>query len=182
MTLKSSSEPSRTKEGVLAFLQSRLLGYVKPFLYLKQPIFNTFLRFDAMCASADAIGTKAGEPPAPEAGAWFEYQIEQLAANAHLGPKPKEPHLQLPPYVQTSTRVAHSPTEMVHLPPYSECELMRGPNCPEGYECRPAAVASPNWCMPTALRLEEAGHNSIFSAAYNHALARIELIAASAVP
>ncbi|CAK0792022.1 unnamed protein product, partial [Prorocentrum cordatum] len=43
-------------------------------------------RFDDMCGSADSIGSRAGEPRAPEAGAWFDYQVKQLAANAHLEP------------------------------------------------------------------------------------------------
>jgi cellulose 1,4-beta-cellobiosidase len=41
-------------------------------------------RYDSMCGSADSLGTDASEPPAPEAGAWFDYQVKQLAANAHL--------------------------------------------------------------------------------------------------
>ena len=39
-------------------------------------------RFDSMCASVDAIGSRSGEPHAPEAGKWFDYQIKQLAENA----------------------------------------------------------------------------------------------------
>ena len=39
-------------------------------------------RFDTMCASVDSIGSEADEPEAPEAGAWFDYQIKQLADNA----------------------------------------------------------------------------------------------------
>ena len=36
-------------------------------------------RFDSMCASQDSLGSRSGEPRAPEAGAWFDYQIKQLA-------------------------------------------------------------------------------------------------------
>ena len=39
-------------------------------------------RFDDFCASVDSIGYLAGEPRAPEAGHWFDYQIKQLASNA----------------------------------------------------------------------------------------------------
>ena len=39
-------------------------------------------RFDLFCASDDSIGSLFGEPRAPEAGHWFDYQIKQLAANA----------------------------------------------------------------------------------------------------
>lgn len=44
-------------------------------------------RFDDMCASDDSLGSKQGEPRAPEAGLWFDYQIKQLAENADLGDK-----------------------------------------------------------------------------------------------
>jgi len=42
-------------------------------------------RFDHMCASSDSIGSRAGEPRAPEAGLWFHHQIEELAQHAQLG-------------------------------------------------------------------------------------------------
>lgn len=38
-------------------------------------------RYDSMCGSVDSIGSELGEPRAPEAGGWFEYQVKQLAAN-----------------------------------------------------------------------------------------------------
>ena len=41
-----------------------------------------------MCASPDSIGTQGGEPRCPEAGLWFDYQIKQLAKNAHIVPSP----------------------------------------------------------------------------------------------
>mmetsp|Transcript_90336 Transcript_90336/g.255777 ORF Transcript_90336/g.255777 Transcript_90336/m.255777 type:complete len:793 (-) Transcript_90336:96-2474(-) len=41
-------------------------------------------RFDAKCASVDSLGAKTGEPHAPEAGHWYDYQVKQLAANAHF--------------------------------------------------------------------------------------------------
>jgi len=43
-------------------------------------------RFDTMCGAVDAIGTKTDEPPAPEAGGWFDYQVKQLALNARFEP------------------------------------------------------------------------------------------------
>jgi len=46
-------------------------------------------RFDSMCSSTDSIGSKGDEPRAPEAGAWFDYQIKQLATNAVLYPSTK---------------------------------------------------------------------------------------------
>lgn len=39
-------------------------------------------RFDGGCASEDSLGGEKGEPHAPEAGMWFDYQAKQLAANA----------------------------------------------------------------------------------------------------
>merc|ERR1719231_562160 len=54
-------------------------------------------RYDSMCGSADTIGTKTGEPSCPEAGAWFDYQVKQLAANAHMTPAPTPPSPPAPP-------------------------------------------------------------------------------------
>jgi len=42
------------------------------------------IRYDSMCGSADSIGSRSGEPRAPTAGGWFDYQIKQLATNAHM--------------------------------------------------------------------------------------------------
>lgn len=39
-------------------------------------------RFDTMCASPDSL------PHAPEAGAWFDFEVKQLAANANFKPSP----------------------------------------------------------------------------------------------
>jgi len=41
-------------------------------------------RYDSMCGSVDSIGSQSGEPYAPEAGSWFDYQVKQLASNAHM--------------------------------------------------------------------------------------------------
>uniref|UniRef100_A0A7S2F6F8 Glucanase n=1 Tax=Alexandrium andersonii TaxID=327968 RepID=A0A7S2F6F8_9DINO len=41
-------------------------------------------RFDRDCASVDSLGSGSGEPRAPEAGHWFDYQVKQLAENARL--------------------------------------------------------------------------------------------------
>merc|ERR1712232_1017541 len=56
-------------------------------------------RYDSMCGSADSIGSKAGEPKYPEAGAWFDYAVKQLAANAHMSlvPAPSPPSPPAPP-------------------------------------------------------------------------------------
>jgi len=39
-------------------------------------------RFDSFCGSVDSIGSANGEPRAPVAGNWFDYQVKMLAANA----------------------------------------------------------------------------------------------------
>jgi len=41
-------------------------------------------RYDSFCGSADSIGSRSGEPHAPVAGNWFDYEIKQLASNAHM--------------------------------------------------------------------------------------------------
>jgi len=45
---------------------------------------NMCQRYDSMCGSADSIGSRPGEPRAPVAGNWFDYQIKMLASNANL--------------------------------------------------------------------------------------------------
>ena len=45
---------------------------------------GTCPRFDEDCASQDSIGSQYGEPRAPEAGQWFDYQVKQLAQFAKL--------------------------------------------------------------------------------------------------
>jgi cellulose 1,4-beta-cellobiosidase len=49
------------------------------------PSGNNCPRFDSFCGSTDSIGSRSGEPRAPQAGNWFDYQIKQLAANAQSG-------------------------------------------------------------------------------------------------
>eukprot|EP01012_Entosiphon_sulcatum_P031952 TRINITY_DN40680_c0_g1_i1.p1 TRINITY_DN40680_c0_g1~~TRINITY_DN40680_c0_g1_i1.p1 ORF type:complete len:423 (+),score=79.55 TRINITY_DN40680_c0_g1_i1:35-1303(+) len=41
-------------------------------------------RFDSFCGSQDSIGSQNGEPRAPVAGKWFDYQVKMLASNAHM--------------------------------------------------------------------------------------------------
>jgi cellulose 1,4-beta-cellobiosidase len=76
------------------------LAIVDAYLWLKTPgesdgctqqlpSGGTCRRYDSMCASVDSIGSIGGEPRAPEAGAWFDYQIKMLAKNANLGPIPE---------------------------------------------------------------------------------------------
>lgn len=41
-------------------------------------------RYDSACGSVHSIGSRSGEPRAPEAGDWFAYQLAQLANKADL--------------------------------------------------------------------------------------------------
>lgn len=57
-------------------------------------------RFDKMCGSSDSVGSVDKEPRAPEAGAWFDYQVKQLALNAQFSnpqPAPAPPSVPSPP-------------------------------------------------------------------------------------
>jgi len=69
--------------------------YIDAFYWLKTPGESdgctqilpdgtTCPRFDSMCASADSIGSRSGEPRCPQAGQWFDYDVKMLAANANL--------------------------------------------------------------------------------------------------
>ena len=65
-------------------------------------------RFDADCASQDSLGSWPGEPRAPEAGQWFDYQVKQLAqfADLHLSETTT-----LDPEETTTTTTAASTSE-----------------------------------------------------------------------
>merc|ERR1712048_600017 len=58
------------------------------------------VRYDTMCGSSDSIGSRSGEPRAPEAGKWFDYQVKMLAENAvdtnWPGPVPPSPPVPSP--------------------------------------------------------------------------------------
>jgi len=41
-------------------------------------------RYDAVCGSEDSLGNDDGEPKAPEAGDWYDYQVKMLAEFAEL--------------------------------------------------------------------------------------------------
>ena len=69
---------------------------------------TTCPRFDSFCASADSIGSQPGEPRAPQAGQWFDYQIKQLAANAALSNYSAS--LSFPPAIAPSPSSASVPS------------------------------------------------------------------------
>ena len=83
--------------GHVATMNTKLPEVVDAFFWLKTPgesdgctrvlpSGEQCARFDASCESMDSIGgpTGAGEPHAPEAGMWFDYQVKMLARNANL--------------------------------------------------------------------------------------------------
>jgi len=105
--------PRDAGAGVASTSQT-LHGEVDAFFWLKTPgesdgctqelpDGNTCPRFDTMCASADSIGSRHGEPRAPEAGQWFDYQVKQFAANANMG--------ELPPSTTPTTTSMGVPTQ-----------------------------------------------------------------------
>ena len=88
--------PRNTGMGQFPTTETNSSGLVDAFLWLKTPgesdgctqilpDSTACPRFDSMCASQDSIGSSAGEPRAPEAGRWFDYQIRMLARNANFG-------------------------------------------------------------------------------------------------
>lgn len=157
-------------------------------------------RFDSMCASSDSIGTKPGEPNAPEAGKWFDYQIQSLAANAKMGPPPgpvpgpgppTPPVPPPPPPPIPSGCPSGNLTECIQQCPvdhFVDCMNDCIANCPHSpskmlkpYErCGGASFCVAGYecsqppqlrCMPTPTKLEQAKHSSVFATSYAHARA-----------
>jgi len=112
----------------------------------KLPDGSACSRFDKMCASGDSIGSKAGEPRAPYAGQWFDYQVKQLAANANF-------------HAQTLTDAHVS----VRTGAFGACST-NGAECPVGYGCEQSV------CMPKAATIEAYKHNSNFATRLEHAV------------
>jgi len=82
-------------------------------------------RFDSFCGSPDSIGSASGEPRAPQAGQWFDYQIKQLASNANMGPLPPPgPPTPPPPTPAPPTPTPPTPS------PAATCNAC-------GYNCHP---------------------------------------------
>jgi cellulose 1,4-beta-cellobiosidase len=85
-------------------------------------------RFDKMCESKDSLGAGPGEPLAPEAGLWYDYQIKQLASNAKLAPGGKGDQWWVDQYMKglqcksTSSKCARS----MPVPPKAQLELGPG--------------------------------------------------------
>eukprot|EP00054_Salpingoeca_dolichothecata_P036528 m.7764 g.7764 ORF g.7764 m.7764 type:complete len:499 (-) comp6799_c0_seq1:77-1573(-) len=78
--------------GTLPTTNTSLPSLIDAFMWLKTPGESdgctqtlpnggSCARFDSFCGSEDSIGSRAGEPRAPEAGKWFDYMVKMLAAN-----------------------------------------------------------------------------------------------------
>jgi cellulose 1,4-beta-cellobiosidase len=93
-------------------------------------------RFDSFCGSADSVGSAAGEPRCPQAGAWFDYYVKMLAANANMGPVPAPtpasptppPTPPPPPPPSTPTPPPSTPTP----PPSTPTPAPAPSGCPGG--------------------------------------------------
>jgi len=109
-------------------------------------------RFDVMCGSSDSIGSSPGEPRAPEAGGWFDYQVKQLAEFANFEssfppapvptPAPSTPprrRSSTPPRRRTSTPSRRRSGGGECSPVYGQCggNNWSGPTCCEdGSTCQ----------------------------------------------
>ena len=134
----------------------------------------------------DAVaGTKAGEPHCPEAGAWFDFQIKQLASwNQHMSGPPAGPAPPSPapspaagPSGTCAQAFAQSGGSKDGGAPWS------GPACcPEGYACTQQSQFY-SQCYPTADTVAASQHNGLFAAhlAAAHARNIVEARAAAAV-
>merc|ERR1711966_99548 len=98
-------------------------------------------RYDSMCGSADTIGTQSGEPSCPEAGAWFDFQVKQLAKNAHmnLGPSPPPPSPTPPSPVPPPSPTPPSPP----APPAGKGQCCYGA---AGATCASMDSCQGGWC------------------------------------
>ena len=140
-------------------------------------------RYDSMCGSADSIGSQSAEPRCPEAGAWFDYQIKQLATNAHMSGPPASP----PSPVSPVSPVTPSPVTPTPAPApaptpspagtcankaYAACGNGGAAGCcPAGYACT-AQNQYYSQCVPTAQTLAAAAHNGLWATRHAHGTAR----------
>ena len=90
-------------------------------------------RYDGFCGSVDSLGSRAGEPRAPEAGQWFTEQVLQLASHEHI---------------RSQTRVALGLVHPPKPPPYAQSmapmhatATLRSPPPPLAQQSLPSANA-----------------------------------------
>merc|ERR1711920_335766 len=123
-------------------------------------------RYDSMCGSEDSIGSKAGEPKCPEAGAWFDYAVKQLATNAHMSlvpapsppspPAPPSPFPPSPPAPPSPTPPAPSAGQCCFGAPRATCATMT--SCQGGWCGMSQANCQDNckgkWCPKESAEYE----------------------------
>ena len=95
------------------------------------------------------VGSQAGEPCAPEAGDWFDFQAKMLAQNGNFA-------------ALAPTRAGAETT--------GAFQTCRANDCLAGYECvdNGAGVLR---CMPNAGTVAVSEHNAVFATALKHARA-----------
>lgn len=158
--------------GTASTTQTEGAGIVDAYFYLKTPGESDGCtetlpdgkpcpRFDVGCGSPDAIGSRPEEPRAPEAGAWFDYQVKQLAELADLG----EPSAPVPiPHPPTGAAPQPAPqpaTTPVPQPP-SQDPLLTSPGpaakCCWGSSCATDnCAATASWCSESAAHCKTCG-------------------------
>merc|ERR1712217_140732 len=76
--------------GLMSTATTRTPSIVDPYFWLKAPGESDGCtavlpngskcnRFDASCNSSSSLGTRPGEPKAPEAGMWYDFEMQQMA-------------------------------------------------------------------------------------------------------
>jgi cellulose 1,4-beta-cellobiosidase len=105
------------------------------------PSGDTCTKYDPMCASADSIGSIVGEPRAPYAGQWFDYEAKQLAEEANM--------------------LTSASAESKFAVGFGPCAA--GKDCAAGYNCVKAV------CMPTDATVAASQHKAVFSSRLAHA-------------
>jgi len=117
-------------------------------------------RFDTGCGSPDAIGSRPDEPRAPEAGAWFDYQVKQLAEKANFGdssaqeqPAAAARDSSAREHPTTAAAAPKSPSPPVATSPEAPVTCCWGTSCDAPYNC--ASVSE--WCSQSAAKCKSCG-------------------------
>ena len=106
---------------------------------------------DPMCGSPDSIGSSTGEPLAPPAGFWWQYDLISLAQHAHL--------------TSSAASATRNPGAAVA---FGACAGEESA-CAAGYECEMRTEGGV--CMPTAATIKASSSNAAFATRLAHATA-----------
>ena len=115
----------------------------------------TCINGDKMCAASDALGTQAGEQCPPEAGDWYDFEVKQLAQNAHFNGEDS----------------AAAPVQ--EAKPFQPCP---DNSCVPGYVCGGDAIKR---CLPTPETITRSAHSSAFATALSHDIKAHTLVEAA---